>query len=102
MNHDVQGGQGGAPWHNQLYSFQRRQGVDKAPNVATGMFEVSFDLDVYVWEGSNVPISFIIHFIASSLYVCSELLCEPFRVYPISESIAAKKVHRNCFVFILH
>ncbi|MCF7184067.1 hypothetical protein L3H42_11260, partial [Corynebacterium sp. MC-13] len=62
-----------------------------------------FYFDVYALIDPGVTLSFITLFVAKKLHVSPELLCEPYEVStPVGESIVAKRVYRNCPMFILH
>lgn len=72
------------------------------PNVVISMLKV-FDFDVYALIDPGVTFSFVTPLNVKKFHVEPKLLCESYEVFaPISVSIIARKVYKDCPICILH
>ena len=100
----AQGGkvQGGGQRANRLYALHRRKEVGDAPDVVTGMLKV-FNFDVYALLDLGANLSFVTPFIATRFDIVPDMLLEPYLVSnPVGESIVARKICKQCPVFVMH
>ena len=73
-----------------------------SPDVVTGMIQV-FDSNVYALLDLGASLSFVTPYVAMNFDVIPEQLSEPFSVStPVGESILAKRVYRDCPIFVNH
>ncbi|PHT31182.1 hypothetical protein CQW23_27519 [Capsicum baccatum] len=86
---------------NRLYSLTNRQEAEASPDVVTGTLQKNFR-DVYVLLDPRSTLSYVTPYVTIGFGFELEVIEEPFTVSnPVSDSIVAKRVYRNCVVFIL-
>src|SRR5688572_26991763 len=94
--------QGGGQRTNRFYALHGRQEVESTPDVVTGMLKI-FSIDVYALLDPGANLSFVTPFVANRFEVVPEMLLEPYLVSnPVGESIVARKVYKQCPIFIMH
>lgn len=70
--------------------------MEKSRDVVIGMLWV-FDHDVYTLLNLGVDLNFVTPYLFMSFDVSPKILLEPYLIYtPISDSMLAKRVYRNC------
>ncbi|XP_075077000.1 uncharacterized protein LOC142163770 [Nicotiana tabacum] len=96
----VRGGACGRGVPSRFYALSGHQSAEASPDVTTCILSVQA-IDYYALIDLGSSLSYVTPFIASSFGVEPEQLHEPFSVStPVSDSVTATRVYRNCVVMV--